>query len=781
MEALSHVRAAARPIRRVILAVLLVSGYSAAAQPDRIGQLERAFANGASDSVMTELRGILRTPSAPRDLRFEACMLMAECWYQRQSMEHFSACNDSAAALLRADEEERWARVEVNKCRYAHYGTIAELAEKWGLSALRRYHRAKDRRTWRYAYRIHQAVGSMYRNRPGGPLMAFAHFDTARALIAQRPDVLPYWHAMLHKSISNCAMDLMRPGSTDRPRYAALCGAEQMLALRILEHEHPGQIPERAHLQDLRGLYHVYHDEPDSALWWLRRTEELVTGPGGKVSDDAVAAAWFTALRWQAFIFQQAPWRNDIEQLKYFLGSLTKAEKRLTRYVAERTTADGRFFRDRYSTAPSITILSTCAALWALTGDSAYIDQALWSAEKLRRDIWNTAQVIRGDTARILAEPPRRMLRAVRARLGPNEAMLVCAENSLAGMGDRVVLLAISATDVRFLDTLPSAPPSTGGNVDQAMPADYRRIYHTFYRELYEPMEGVLRPAGRIRVFPSGYAASIAFDALLADTSAQDIRSCAPLVQRHAFSYPVFLLPPAIPPKADDGPIAYIAPAPGHGALTDLARLRNAMRLWAGPHTVDSAFSRSDLPLKFPPAREIHLAGHCGGDWLRDLQPRHYFGTDTSRADSWMQPSDLMALDIRADLVVHLACRSGVFDMSSSAGAFSFARTFMLAGAQNVICSQYLTDEASAVKLIDLFHKALAKGLPKDVAMQQAKLAYLEQCGSAEEMMPIHWAGWQVHGMDMRAPTSPRHTWVWLVAAIAVFLLLALAALLRAK
>ncbi|HNR56520.1 MAG TPA: hypothetical protein PKJ19_15230, partial [Flavobacteriales bacterium] len=111
-----------------LLLVRMVLGFLASlfihvanAQHPVIDRLELAFAQGASDSVIVQLDPLLRDPNASRDLRFEACMLMAECYYQQASMENFAAWNDSAAAITASEDNDRWARVEVNRCRYANF------------------------------------------------------------------------------------------------------------------------------------------------------------------------------------------------------------------------------------------------------------------------------------------------------------------------------------------------------------------------------------------------------------------------------------------------------------------------------------------------------------------------------------------------------------------------------------------------------------------------------------------------------------------------------------
>lgn len=753
-------------LRRLLAPLFCLLLLPTAAQESVIARLEIAFAKGASDSAMTELRHILQTPTSSQSLRFETCMLMAECYYQRSSMEHFTAWNDSAATLIFGNDEQHWARVEVNWCRYANFFVKPEQAITWGEAALARYHRASNRAEWKHAYQIYQALGTTHRNIHNGADILFAYFDTAQALIARRRDVIPYWHALLHKAIANAAIDRMMSGLYDPKPYAPLCDHEQLAALRILEEHYPEQLADRCTLQNLRGLYHVYRNQPDSALWWLKRTEALIGATDATERSDALASIWFTCLRYRSFVFDQAPWRNDIPVLQTFLANLTDAQQRFTEYAAGRATAGGLFFDDTYWSSPFATIMATCTRLWELTGDTAYIEQALWATEKSRRDTWNTAQTIRGDTRRLLGDPQAHVLRPVRQRLGPDEAILLCAHSSLAGLKENVFVLAITPNEVALRSCVPGFNLRNScekANTDQST---FRSVYHALYDAIYRPVEPMLRNVAQVRVFASGDMGFVAFDALLADTSAKDIRECGPLVQRHAFSYPMLLLPPEEVTKPTTGQAVYIAPTSGSGQLTDLKRMRSALRQWADNATIDSSLVKSDLDHDLTNAKEIYLAGHCSGSYHRDHQPRHYFSTDT--AGSWIEPSDLLGLDLHADLVVHLACKSGLFDADRNGSAISFSRAFLLAGARNVVSSQYLADEGSSIRLIGLFRDELAKGLPKDVALQHAKLAYLSQCQTPEELMPLHWAGWQVLGEPEPIERNDHSYWMWVLAGVLI-------------
>ena len=90
-------------------------------------------------------------------------------------------------------------------------------------------------------------------------------------------------------------------------------------------------------------------------------------------------------------------------------------------------------------------------------------------------------------------------------------------------------------------------------------------------------------------------------------------------------------------------------------------------------------------------------------------------------------------------------------------------RAFLFAGARSVLSTAVLADEGAAIRLVDLFREELAAGHPTDVALQRAKLAYLQRYTLPEEQLPIHWAGWQIHGEGM-AVEAPRPWWPWLLA-----------------
>ena len=772
---------------KVVVALLLATWLCVLRVPVRaqtasvLQRAEQALCDGDDLSAERSLLKLLAEPALERSARFDALMLMAEIHYQGFGMERFLALSDSASLLLDPTNEkdnEAWSLVETNRCRYAHYAMLFDRAVEQGEAALARYRRAKDKHNWKHAYRIHQSLAAAYRNnaRVSGKTI-FLHFDTSLALVNARTDVLPYWKAMVWRSLSNAAMDRMRPGQPERVKYGALCLQAQRKAMGLLDEHYPKNHLDRAQLYNLHGLYHIYADHSDSALYWFQRTWELLGHDALERNELRAIPDLLSALRWQAIVYDQPPWNADTIKLRRFLDHLVEAEPHYARYANAEATAAGLFTRDRYHYAPYTAIVATCQRLWALTGDERYVDQALRSTERVRRDAWNTAQRFRKRQDLMLPEPPLRMLAALREQLSSDEALMICMDYALALVSHRAFTLVVTTRGLSFeVADFVSAWDYAFGTSPNSEPRDVRRSLFALHQAVYEPARKLLDDGiARLRVLSTGQFTQVPFDALLEDTLSNSLRDCHPLVEKHAISNPYFLLRHATEQNARVlRPFRYIAPAPGQGDLSDLAILRAAMAGWSKgsfPGVVDSTQTdtakRSEI-MQGPGL--LLMGGHCGGQTRQSDEARHYWGTSTAEENALL-PSDVLDIEHAPDVVVHAACQSGGFYLYGSTGNVSFARAFLFAGSRQVVAALDVADERSAVKLLDHFLHALDKDLPADIALQQAKLAYLREASNPEETLPLHWAVWQVWGeTDEEGPESNKE--MALVVGIGVLMMI---------
>ena len=123
-----------------------------------------------------------------------------------------------------------------------------------------------------------------------------------------------------------------------------------------------------------------------------------------------------------------------------------------------------------------------------------------------------------------------------------------------------------------------------------------------------------------------------------------------------------------------------------------------------------------------PGAGVIHLATHGIADDVRGQGvPGALALAPDAGDDGLLTTADIMALRLRADLVVLSACNTGLGNLSGD-GVIGLSRAFLAAGARSVVVSLwYVPDQASA-DLMLAFHRALRHTRNKAMALRLAML-----------------------------------------------------------
>ena len=168
--------------------------------------------------------------------------------------------------------------------------------------------------------------------------------------------------------------------------------------------------------------------------------------------------------------------------------------------------------------------------------------------------------------------------------------------------------------------------------------------------------------------------------------------------------------------------------------------------------------SRKNFLQQFSQYRIIQLYTHAADSSMNN-EPVIYF------ADSALYLSDLInEYKPFTRLIVLSACETGKGKIYQGEGVFSFNRGFAALGIPAAITNLWSVDNGSTYLLTELFYKWLAKGLPTDVALQKAKLEFL-QTSSKEKSMPCYWAGPVLVGKTDTIELNKPYPWKW----IAVF------------
>ena len=159
---------------------------------------------------------------------------------------------------------------------------------------------------------------------------------------------------------------------------------------------------------------------------------------------------------------------------------------------------------------------------------------------------------------------------------------------------------------------------------------------------------------------------------------------------------------------------------------------------------------------QYPKYNVIQLYTHAS-DSSTNNEPVIYF------SDSALFLSDLIGeYKPRADLIVLSACATGKGRIYRGEGIFNFNRGFAALGIPAAITNLWEVDNQSTYILTELFYKWLAKGLPMDVALQKAKLEFI-QTSSKEKSIPFFWAAPVLVGKASDIKFNKTERWKWLI------------------
>lgn len=166
-----------------------------------------------------------------------------------------------------------------------------------------------------------------------------------------------------------------------------------------------------------------------------------------------------------------------------------------------------------------------------------------------------------------------------------------------------------------------------------------------------------------------------------------------------------------------------------------------AARIFNGAYLIHQEATKKQFLEHAPQYRMLLLSTHGVADNRRGDYSYLAFAPETESAGyDRLFVRDLYNLQINADLVTLSACESGVGELQRGEGIISMARAFAYAGAKSIVTTLWVADDAATKDLIVFFYKELEKGLPKDAALRNAKLWYLEN-GPEDKQDPFFWAG----------------------------------------
>ncbi len=167
----------------------------------------------------------------------------------------------------------------------------------------------------------------------------------------------------------------------------------------------------------------------------------------------------------------------------------------------------------------------------------------------------------------------------------------------------------------------------------------------------------------------------------------------------------------------------------------------------------------------------IHIGTHAESNNDRPEFSRLIFAKTPSDEDNSLFVDEIYNCNLSSNLTTLSACETGKPGFQEGEGMISLAHAFNYAGSESMLTGLWKVDEQASAILLETFYKNLSKGLAKDEALRQAKLAYLQNA-SGRMLAPQYWAGLVIMGNTTPIQLNQRTSfWFLLFPGIILFLI----------
>lgn len=197
------------------------------------------------------------------------------------------------------------------------------------------------------------------------------------------------------------------------------------------------------------------------------------------------------------------------------------------------------------------------------------------------------------------------------------------------------------------------------------------------------------------------------------------------------------------------------------------AEVKRVSKIAGGRYFMASKATKESFLRHSPKATVIHLAAHGFINQTNPMASSILFGDDPSQKLSTLE---IYGLQLKGTLAVLSACNTGWNNAEMGDGWLSLSRAFAFAGVQSTLMSLWEVPDRETAIIMEAFYKYLRAGLPKDEALQKAKVEYLAQTTDPALQHPYYWAGFVLSG-DMTAFDPPPPIWIWFLPLIVVLVL----------
>lgn len=316
---------------------------------------------------------------------------------------------------------------------------------------------------------------------------------------------------------------------------------------------------------------------------------------------------------------------------------------------------------------------------------------------------------------------------------------------------------------------------SLAENDQQRLLKQYTRDAEKLYHRLLGPFHDSL--PSRLVIIPDGALGYLPFETLLTEAPSENsLPDAWPYLMRsHAISYhysstlfnriysqplagsnrKLLAFAPEFGGKEDDATRISMPDAAFSPLLHNVEEAEEVAAIMGGKTFLGALATVDNFEKYCIGSGIIHLSSHGKAD---DRDARYSYIAFADPGDSAQKQllyvSDLYNLELNAELVVLSACETGLGKLYRGEGMASLARAFTYAGAKSITTTLWQVNDEASADLMVKYYEYLDQGLPKDIALQKAKL---EMVG--KQNVPYFWGGFVSIGNMNSLP--PSNSWIW--------------------
>ncbi|MDF1697592.1 MAG: CHAT domain-containing protein [Saprospiraceae bacterium] len=189
--------------------------------------------------------------------------------------------------------------------------------------------------------------------------------------------------------------------------------------------------------------------------------------------------------------------------------------------------------------------------------------------------------------------------------------------------------------------------------------------------------------------------------------------------------------------------------------------------IWGGSTFINQSANKENFIAKANSSSILHIAMHGIINTKFPEQSALIF--DDRKEECILKVNEIYQMNLENELVILSSCDSGSGKIYSAEGTQSLARGFAVAGAPAIVSSLWAAYDDPTSKIMASFNENLANGEDKDVALQKAKLTYLETAFPTLKA-PKYWSNIVLIG-DTSPMSIAEASPMWMYLAIGLVLL----------